>query len=169
MVAAGRRGSLAESTLSRVTLQTDVAVLEAWQRFEERVVQQVSLDGAGQAVVTSTPSTSNPYGYYGYGYGSGYQVEMAVLDVSDLAIASSTPIAGWANLRGAMDGQALFQVSGGVLTMDITNPASPEPQAFFATAGWPERFVVDGDTLLVAAGRYGIYTLDLTTTNLMAP
>lgn len=60
-------------------------------------------------------------------------------------------------------------MSGGVLTVDLSDRAAPAPQAFFATQGWPEHFRVSGDTLLVAAGRYGIYSLDLTTTNLLAP
>ena len=159
--------SVAESALSRLTLQEEVAVLEARHRFDERAVTGMVLDGAGHAVVVHTESwMASPYSYYG-GYGD--DVQMSVLDAQTLAVESTSEIASWAQLRGAVDGQALFQVSGGVLTIDISDPAAPTPRAFFATAWWPERFHVDGDDLLVAAGRYGIYTLDLTTTNLIAP
>ena len=156
--------TLVESALSRVALQGEVAVLEARHRFAERAVSGIALDGAGHAVVVHTGTwLDSPWGW------SSSDVEMSVLDAATLEVASTTSVGSWATLRGAAPGQALFQVSGGVLTVDLSDPAAPAPQAFFATQGWPEHFRVSGDTLLVAAGRYGIYSLDLTTTNLLAP
>ena len=46
---------------------------------------------------------------------------------------------------------------------------APRAQAYFPLNGWPSRLVPTGDgELLVPAGRYGVYRLDLDSTNLLA-
>jgi hypothetical protein len=58
-------------------------------------------------------------------------------------------------------------VPGGVLIVNVTNPAAPFAQAYFALLGWPRTMVVEGDKLYMPAGPYGIYNFDLDTFNLL--
>jgi hypothetical protein len=95
---------------------------------------------------------------------------LSVLDLAGgLKAVGKTKIAEWASLRDATRQRALFQAPGGMLVVDTRKPKAPKPQAFFPTRGWPRDLRVDGDTLYLASGRYGIYEFDLTTTNLLTP
>ena len=94
---------------------------------------------------------------------------MTILDAEDdtLSILSETFVDSWATLKDAQSGRALFQVPGGLLVFNLDNPSRPYPQAFFPTLGWPTDILVNGRDVLFAAGRYGIYSFDLDTFNLL--
>ena len=62
---------------------------------------------------------------------------------------------------------ALTGILDQLLVLNIDDASAPYAQAYFATRGWPRDIVVDGDDLLFAAGRYGIYKFDLDTFNLL--
>ena len=51
--------------------------------------------------------------------------------------------------------------------VNLDTPANPFPQAYFPTAGWPQKIDIAGDRAYFAAGRYGIYDFDLNTYNLL--
>jgi hypothetical protein len=84
-------------------------------------------------------------------------------------VLATVPVDTWAELRWAAAGLALFQVPGGLLAIDLTNPVSPRPKAWFATAGWPSSLVVAGSNVYVAAGLYGLYAFDLGDFALLPP
>ena len=75
----------------------------------------------------------------------------------------------WAALQEARDGRALFQVPGGLLVFNLDNAEAPFPQAYFPTRGWPRDIMVVGDDITFAAGRYGIYSFDMDSFNLLTP
>ena len=85
-----------------------------------------------------------------------------------MAVLSETPIADWAQLRKAEAGKALFTVGGGLLVVDLADPAAPRAQAYFPTRGWPQRIHVDGDQAYVPAGKFGVYRFSLDVRNLIA-
>ncbi len=74
----------------------------------------------------------------------------------------------WARLRGATGDRALFQVPGGLLLMSLAEPTAPRMQAYFPTRGWPSEILFEGTDIRFAAGRYGIYSFDATTENLLS-
>ncbi len=96
---------------------------------------------------------------------------LSVLDAGPeggMAVLSETPIADWAQLRKAEAGKALFTVGGGLLVVDLADPAAPRAQAYFPTRGWPQRIHVDGDQAYVPAGKFGVYRFSLDVRNLIA-
>ncbi len=164
-----------ESALSRVTVTGGVATLESYHRFEGRVVDTMALDGAGHAIVAHRDALAGGYGYgyaydgYGYyGYG-GDPVQVSILDAETLKVLGTMDVDAWASLRGAAGGLALFQVPGGLLSVNLSDAADPQPQAYFPTQGWPDKLRVDGTRVLVPAGRYGVYDFDLEASNLLQP
>lgn len=156
---------MVESALSRVTVSGGVATLEAYALFDDRVVDTMLLDGAGHALVSHGPAWAAT-GWGGW-YGAAGPVLLTVLDDESLVGLSTLEIDLWATLRAAIPGRALFQVPGGLLLLDLEDPAAPAPQAFFATLGWPSAIRIHEGRILVPAGRYGIYAFDLEASNLL--
>jgi len=58
-------------------------------------------------------------------------------------------------------------VSGGVLVVNVTDPAAPFTQAYFAAEDQPVPTLLTADALFLAAGRYGLYRLPLEGSNLL--
>jgi hypothetical protein len=56
---------------------------------------------------------------------------------------------------------------GGLLVVDVKDATKPKAQAFFPVMGWPSDIVFDGDSILFAAGMYGVYRLDANVFNLL--
>ena len=67
------------------------------------------------------------------------------------------------------DGRGVFNVGGGVLLMDLSDPNQISAQGFFPIRGWNPRFTVEGDEIFAAAGRFGVYKLPLNSSNLLPP
>ena len=51
-------------------------------------------------------------------------------------------------------------VNEGVLTVDVSRAASPNPRSFVRTLGYASHVQFDGDKALVASGYYGVYQID---------
>ncbi|WP_373044793.1 beta-propeller domain-containing protein [Vulgatibacter sp.] len=156
-----------EAAVARLSLNGSTAILEAHRRFPDQVVSSVNLDGAGHVLVSHREGWYASYGYYGRS-SQQTQQQLTLLDAAsaNLAVIARTPVDSWATLKDARAGRALFQVPGGLLVFNLDNPASPWPQAYFATKGWPQEIVVDGRKIVFAAGPYGIYEFDLDESNL---
>ncbi|MCB9652542.1 MAG: beta-propeller domain-containing protein [Deltaproteobacteria bacterium] len=185
--------SIVESSLNKLELRGNLAYLQGVKRFEDRLVQDVLLDGEGHVLVTHQA----PWTWYGDGYGYRGGVDDAVSSSGDASIGgasgtsadtqsyltlsvidldgavfdelSSLPIASWATLREAASGRALFTAPGGILVVSLEDPTAPLAQGYFAIQGWPSSLVTDRGSLYLAAGRYGLYQFDLTASNLLAP
>ena len=159
-----------EAAVARLRLAGGAAVLEAHRRFADQYVEAIALDGAGHVLVSHRAFST----WYGYRWADGATDAGQKLTILDAAAAQLDPLAtvavdGWATLKDARAGRALFQVPGGLLVFNLETPTAPWPQAFFATKGWPSEIVVDGRKILFAAGRYGIYEFDLDRSNLTVP
>ena len=52
-----------------------------------------------------------------------------------------------------------------LLLMNAEDSSNITPQAFFPISGWTQRVKVESDTIHVAAGRFGIYSLSVDENN----
>lgn len=159
-----------ETAVSRLAASDGLATLVARRRYDDRQAQSVLLDGAGHVLVSHGPSSW----WYGYAVDARaqpttWETRLDVLAVADLGVLASVPVDTWAELKWAAAGLAIFQVPGGLLAIDLTNPAAPRPKAWFATAGWPGDLVVAGSNVYVAAGLFGLYRFDLGDFALLPP
>lgn len=176
------------TAMARARYEGDHAVLEAFRRLDDLMITALVFEENGNALLT----VRGTHNRYGYGYPGYYDDDIAV-DVSPLIAGpdsnpdgtfllildalegnsfeelSITEVDSWATLRGTKSGSAVFQVSGGLLLFNISDLSSPWPQAYLPMLGWPRGLMISGDRLHVAAERYGIYSFDLTKTNLLAP
>ncbi len=75
----------------------------------------------------------------------------------------------WLSLEDVIDNRAIFSTSGGVLIVNTADLENTYAQAFLSMRGWSTDFLSDGNELTIAAGRYGIYQFDITTSNLPQP
>ena len=98
-----------------------------------------------------------------------YLDRISVFNLSDLDLLGEAVSDSWSTLISVSAGKGVFKVGGGVLLMDLTDPTSIEPQAFFPIRGWRPRITIEGDSIYAAAGRYGVYTLPLNSFNLLPP
>lgn len=158
----GRR--VVETSVNRLTRSGSVARLDGTRRFSDRLVHSVLLDGRGHVLVSHGPTWS-----YGTPNDAERVVRMAALDMSGTGfpLLSEVDVDAWANLRAAWNGRALFSVPGGMLVVNLDRIHSPFAQAYFPVTGWPSAITVDGDDVYLSAGRFGVYTLDANTFNLL--
>lgn len=154
----------AETAINKLELQDGLATRQAVYRFSDRYVDKVQLDAEGNVLVSHQPIW-DPYDYL-----QEEEEEMNILTVlkaDDLTELSEIEVDAWAELYGAQQNRALFDVPGGLLILNLVDPQAPFPQAYFPTRGWPDEVLFEGDEILFAAGRYGIYRFDADTFNLL--
>lgn len=155
---------IVETTLNRVSVSGGLAYLDAIHGFDNQIVQQVTLDGAGHALVT------HRLAWHLAALDGDYATRLTVLDADgSMSPLSTTLVDSWAHLKDARAGRALFQVPGGLFVLNLDDARVPSPQAFYPLRGWPSRIHVEGDDIVVPAGRYGIYRFDLDAFNLLPP
>jgi hypothetical protein len=162
--------SIVETSINKLLVNSGLAYLKGSKRYRNRQVQQVALDGAGNVLVSHQEAwlaAREEYGsdYYDEADQSNY---LSVLDLTADALPelAELEIDRWASLRDARLGRALYSVPGGLLVINLDNPASPYAQAYFPTRGWPRDIVVEGDDIYFAGGLYGMYKFGLDETNL---
>ncbi|MET0385041.1 MAG: beta-propeller domain-containing protein [Polyangiales bacterium] len=170
----------ARTRVARLRLEDNLAHLQADHVFEDQSVSAVKLDGAGHILVSSDPSFGGG-GYPGYPAGRPVTVtpgapgtetppsKLSILDEISLETLGEADVDSWATFKDAQRGRALYQVSGGLLVFDVQDPAAPKAQAYFPTSGWPSEILFDGDSILFAAGSYGVYRFDASVFNLLTP
>ncbi len=67
-----------------------------------------------------------------------------------------------ASAMGATGNRLFLNVSGaGVLVSDVTNAAAPAGRTFLRTLGWGSHLELNGATMYVAAGNFGVFQRDL--------
>ena len=156
---------IVETAVARLELHDNLAYLQAWHRFEDQQVYSLMLDGAGHVLASHRTAW-----LVAYDNNSDYEGQMlSILDSADLALRSTVEVDSWATLQDAAGGRALFQAPGGALLFNVDNPAAPYAQAFFPIRGWSSDMFIDGDDIILPAGRYGIYRFDADTFNLLPP
>jgi hypothetical protein len=73
----------------------------------------------------------------------------------------------WARLIHAVHQRAIFRAGGGLMTLDVGDPAHPKAKAFFPSFHGSIDVMVDEEDALHAAGRFGIHKLDDDTSNIL--
>ncbi len=166
-----------ETAVARCEVIDGSAYLRGVRVFENRWVNAVQLDGAGNLLVTHgtawwwdgpvTGGTTD--GTRDDDDGDENLHTLSVLDAtsSEFTVLAEAGVDTWASLQDARPGRALFRVPGGLLVMNLDDSAQPYPQAYFATSGWPRSIRVLGGDIVVAAGRHGIYRFPLDEFNLL--
>ncbi len=159
--------NIVESAINKLSVSGSVATLLARQRFQDRLVNEMLLDGAGHALVSHRLSwvaiDQDPDITW-----DDVRETLTVLDAAGdkLTRLSEVEIDNWAWMRAAKAGRALYEVPGGLLVVNLDDAHAPFAQAYFPTIGWPHRVDLIGDDIIFPAGRYGIYRFDLNEANL---
>ena len=164
--------NIVETAINKLEVNGAHAYLKGVNRFTDREVQSVQLDGAGHVLVSHRVSwlvNYNSHGYYDYDSWDN-TVSLAILDLAatNFTKLGEVEIDDWASLTAAVSGRALFTVPGGMLVINTDDATKPHAQAYFALRGWPQGMEVKGDQVYFAAGPFGLYTFDTDTYNLQA-
>lgn len=158
--------------VGRVVLSGNTAHLQASKLFADRSVTAVKRDGVGHVLVSSDPA----YDYGGAviaappssgGAPEQPKSQLSLLDDQSLDTVGEADVDSWATFKDAKQGRALYQVGGGLLVFNVEDAAHPKAQAYFPTAGWPSDILFDGQSILFAAGQYGVYRFDASVFNLL--
>ena len=161
-----------ESSINKLKVVGPLAYLQDSYRFQDKQVNQVTMDRAGHALVTHRVPWHINRAQHGNDWDSYDQsTYMSVLDLvsATMDLRSTTQVDNWATLRDARDGRALFQVPGGLVVMNLDDVDVPYAQAYFPTRGWPVDLQVHGDDIFFSGGYYGLYRFDLDEDNLTLP
>lgn len=162
-------GEQIESAVNKLHLDGDRAVLDACVRFRDREVSAVKLDGRGHLLVTHRLAWWVAQQDPDFDWSSLVDT-LGVLDAGgSLEQLSALQVDSWSTLREAREGRALFAVPGGVLVVNLDDPALPFAQAYFPSVGWYQDLTVSGDDMYVAGGPYGMFVFDLDEFNLDGP
>jgi hypothetical protein len=153
--------------VGRLTINKNLAYLQASRVFSQRSVTAVKLDGAGHMLVSSDPAYSSSYVPVRTPNIDQPQHELSILDAQSLDVSGETDIDTWATFQDATNGRALFSVSGGLLVVNVSDPTRPAAQAYFPTLAWPNQIYFDGHEAMFAGGQYGIYRFDTDVFNLL--
>lgn len=164
------KDNVIESSLNRLVVEDGEAELVGRHAFSGQNVMNMLLDDQGHALVShreayvyveqTCPPTERPYvdpANY-----------LSVLDTTaeDMPAVGKFEVDSWADMRDTKAGRILFSIPGGLLIVNIEDAAKPFAQAFFATQGWPNEFVLHDMNVTFAAGMYGIYRFELDEYNL---
>ena len=162
--------NIIETSINKLKLSGGTAYLKGVNRFRDRQVQKVALDGAGNVLVAHHVAWLVNYQQHSYYDWDDWDntVTLSILDMqaTDFEELSTVPIDDWAHLQGGIPGKALFTVPGGMLVVNIADAANPHAQAYFALRGWPQQLEVEGTDIYFAAGPFGMYAFDSTEYNL---
>jgi hypothetical protein len=163
--------------VGRVILSGNTAHLQASKLFADRSVSAVQRDGAGHVLVSSDPlydvgiAVATPAGPVGSAPSAKPleqpKSKLSILDDQSLDTLGEADVDSWATFKSAKQGRALYQVSGGLLVFNVEDPKKPAAQAYFPTNGWPNDILFDGQSILFAAGPYGVYRFDAQVFNLL--
>jgi hypothetical protein len=153
----------ADTWVHSVRRAGDAVTVSASKQLVDREVKNVLLDGAGHLAVSHGR-------IYHYDYaGTAEQDKLSLFAPTDLAPLGEVNVDSWANMTTAVGGRVLFAVPGGFLIVNVQDVQAPYAQAFFPQQGYLEKTTFHGDTLLLAAGPFGLRAFDATTSNLLTP
>ena len=157
--------------VGRVVLSGNTAHLQASKLFADRNVTAVQRDGVGHVLVSSDPIYDYAVPVATTATSSGVpeqpKSKLSLLDDQSLETVGEADVDSWATFKSAKQGRALYQVSGGLLVLNVEDAAHPKAQAYFPTMGWPSDILFDGQSILFAAGQYGVYRFDASVFNLL--
>ena len=171
----GPETSLSALNLTRLNDEGTSATLITRHLFEGRRVRSLHLDQLASGEERLVVSHGFEYSRWGWDIHQSedgedpYLDRVAIFNLNNLDLLGEATSDGWSTLVGVNAGKGIFQVGGGVLLMDLSDPTAISPQAFFPIRGWNPRLTLEGESIYAAAGRYGFYTLPLHSSNLLPP
>jgi hypothetical protein len=152
-----------ETAISQLVLYDGLAYLQAMQRFEDEIVEDIALDGEGHVIVSHRIARQVHAELLPQHY-------MTVLDIqNNLEVLAAIHVAERAKLITTTPTRAAFKVPGGLFIINLDDPAKPFAQAYFATSGKTFDILVDDNKIIFAAGRLGFFVYDLDEINLLPP
>ena len=161
---------IVEASIDRLEVHSDgLAYLQSVRRFEDQLVDQVVRDEAGHLLIDHRLAWYAHYSEHGYDweeYDSTSKLTLVDMQSDGFESVVEMEVDSWATLKGARAGKALYQVPGGLLVVDLQGAQGPQPQSYFPLQGWPRDIRMEGDTVYLSAGQYGLYQFDLNETNL---
>jgi hypothetical protein len=149
-----------DTAVNRLRREETRAVRLASYRFSDQWLEQLVLDDAGHMVASHRPVEWD-------WWNENSMQRLTLFDDQTLQPVGTTDIDRWASLTDAGAGRALFSVPGGMLVVNTEDGSRPTAQAWFPTRGWPESIQVVGDRVVFAAGRFGLSSFGLNTSNLL--
>ena len=160
--------AVVESSINRLFVRDNVAYLQGTHRFADQQVYQVMLDGEGHALITHRIAWQAANQDPNFDWSEERQ-KLTLLDITtpQVPLLAEVEVDDWASLADAGRGRAVFNVPGGLLVMNVSNPESPFAQAYFPLRGWGNKLKVHDDTIYFPAGRYGLYSFGLNDFNLL--
>lgn len=153
-----------DTVVTRLRLSDSEATELASRQFTTDYVRYVSVDDEGRIIVDQE---SAPRIWERHDTAARYF--LTILDAETLEETGRIEHQYDEVIAQVLHGRALFVVPGGMLVMNIENPALPTVQAFLPARDWWIHTTVRDESLIFAAGPYGIYELDLDTVNLLPP
>jgi hypothetical protein len=148
-----------DMAVNKVELNDNRAYLRGRYRFNGSF-DRFAVDKRGTVHISHYDSD---YGRY---YGGNSSAKLTLLE-GNMQVASVTELPNWASLSDAITGRAVFNVGSGIAVLNTDDPSAPFFQAYFAARGWPRHIATKDDSILVPAGRFGLYDFDLNEVNLL--
>lgn len=144
----------ADETVNRLELLNGQAHLRGIKRFDQSYLGKVELSEDNKLYIT----------YYND------ETHLTVYPMTGAFTSSAdVELEGWLSFEDTANNRVIFSVDGGVLVVNMEDLNNPYLQAFLPMRGWSNDFLLEGNELLIAAGLYGIYDFDITTSNLPTP
>lgn len=175
----GENGVISTLNLTRLNEEGTRARFEARHSFTERQIQKIIYDQDEQGDERLYISHSPNYNYWDYWARQDLDNvspdedprlnRISVFELSELSLLGEAASDRWSNLITVKDHRGIFNVGGGILMMDLSDPTQITAQGFFPIQGWNPMLTIEGDDIYAAAGRYGVYTLPLNRSNLLPP
>ena len=175
----GVEGVISTINFTRLNEEETRARFEGMHSFEGRQIQKLIYDEDSQGEARLYVSHSLNYRYWDHWAHEEYAEldaeddprlnRISIFDLSEQSLLGEAASDRWSNLVTVRNGRGVFNVGGGVLMMDLSDPEQISAQGFFPIRGWSPHFTVEGDEIFAAAGRFGVYKLPLNSSNLLPP
>lgn len=168
-----------DSAVAKLELKNGAAELKSYQHLADWDVASIVVDENHLPVMTHS-QIWKPDWATTVGSGWDHRPKLAILrpqggsGVNGFTVLSNRPIQAWMQLYGADQHRLFFQVPGGTLLINADNPHNPKAQAFLFSppelnpSVYDELVLpqIDGNDVLLPAGRIGIHQLHRASTYL---
>ena len=163
--------TIVEASLNQLTLHDGKAHLDhAPIRFTDQQVDRVEFDAHSRQLVVGhqTGWIVNYEDNHGQweDYDRVHHMSVVEMNAQGLTKLSEVEVDEWGSLQSVVASRALFQVPGGLLVFNLDDPSAPTPQSYFPAQGWPQDILIHDGHIMMATGRYGIYSFGIHEANL---
>ncbi|MAD60440.1 MAG: hypothetical protein CMH49_02855 [Myxococcales bacterium] len=176
----GAEGAVNAINLTRLNDEGTRAQFISRHLFEGRQLEKLVLNHSGSGEERLVIAHGIDHRQFGYDFDFGvdentapddnpYLDRISIFRLNDLEELGSSVSDGWSQLLEVQADKAVFRISGGILLLDISEPTAIESQAYLPMRSWSPKLTVEGNQIYIAAGRYGVFNLELDQSNLLPP